>query len=164
MIITLSASPQIGIIGNFQHINILCSPNIKITPIIGGIGTPGLQGPQGIAGTNFNSYIAGENLSGHTAVYIESDGKAYTASPLNYKPITGVTVGSASIGTNVDVQHTGVISMNGWNFALNSPIFVLMNGTLSTTEDTSAQYSTIVGISNSPTSLVVGIQPQIKLN
>lgn len=154
--------------GNFP-IELAVNPSIQVTPIIGGVGvkgdkgdagTPGLQGS---AGTNFSTYVAGENLSGHIAVYVNTDGKVYPMVNQLYLPIVGITIGAVSAGAYVDVQHTGAISMNGWGFIPQIPVFVRDNGTLSTTPSPNARYNTIVGIASSPNSMVIGIQSQIKI-
>jgi hypothetical protein len=118
---------------------------------------------QSLKSGNTLSYTAGENLSGHTAVYIGMDNKVYTDSPVVYSSTIGITTGAVTINSPVEIQAIGQISMNGWNFEINAPVFIQMNGSLSTNQDPSATYSKIVGISNSSTSLVIGIQPQIKL-
>lgn len=141
-------------------INITLDGLIQINPVIGGVGVKGDKGDSG----NSVTYTAGEDIGGHIAVFMSNELKVCPASPKYHLPILGITVAAAENGANVEVKSSGVISMNGWNFALNSPVFVLDNGTLSTTEDPLAVWSTVVGISNSPTSLVVNIQPQIKLN
>lgn len=144
-------------------INVALSGTIQIHPVIGGIGIKGDKGDKGDS-ANSEVYTAGQAISGHMAVFISHDGMIYPASPEYHLPVLGITKGAVEIGASVEVQHSGLISMDGWNFALNMPVFVMSNGSLSTTQDPLAKYCSIVGISTSPTSLVVGIQPQIKLS
>lgn len=159
---TITINPTMitaNVVGIFPLV-VSVTPSIAINPVIGGVGIKGDKGDRGDA----VFYTAGEALSGHCAVTIGSDGKIYQASALFYQPIAGITTMAADIDTSIEVKNSGAISMIGWNFALNSPVFVLANGQLSTTPDPMAQFSTVVGVSNSSTSMVVGIQPQIKLN
>jgi hypothetical protein len=128
-----------------------------LTVSIAGVGEKGAQG------SNQISIVAGENISGHSAIYVGTDNKAYIATPLAYHPILGITTGAVSLGGTINVQWSGILSMIGWNFIVDKPVFVLANGQLSTTQDPLATYSTVVGISNASNSLVVEMQPQIKL-
>lgn len=163
MIITLTpVDINAQIQGSFP-ISVAINKVVTISPVIGGIGIKGDKGDKGDS-ANSELYTAGQAISGHTAVFISHDGSIYPASPEYHLPILGITKGAVEIGASVEVQNSGVISMIGWNFSLNSPVFVLSNGSLSTTQDPLAKYCSIVGISTSPTSLVVGIQPQIKLS
>ena len=129
------------------------------TPIILEIAAVGARGA-----TGGNLWlVAGQDISGHSAVSVGADGKAYLAHCNAYQPIAGIAINAASIGANIEIQSSGVMTMNGWSFDIAKPVFVLENGQLSTTPSIGALYSTAVGVSNYLTSLVVAIQPQIKL-
>lgn len=137
-------------------LEVIVQESIALDIAIAGVGIKGDDG-------STLTYLAGEDISGHSAVYVGLNGAVYKASPMSFHCVFGVTTGAVSSGGYVSIKSVGYIEMNGWSFAPNSPVFVLPNGQLSTTQDSGAIYSKAVGISISPTSMSIDIQPQIKI-
>ena len=112
-------------------------------------------------GTNIKvTLIAGEAISGHTVVTANATGKAIVCDSSIQSPILGVSNNSAITGGNIEIVTSGLIYNTGWNFSINKPVFCSSTGQLTTTPQTT-NFQTIVGVSNSQTSMVVNIQPQI---
>lgn len=130
---------------------------------VAGVGSPGIKGDKGDKGDNTLIFIAGEDISGHTAVYLGVDSKAYKASPYSILPIIGITTAAASIDTECTVQYSGLLSHRGWAFSIGSLISINKFGQLVTIQEPDATVTSIVGIANSPSSIVIAIQPQISL-
>lgn len=75
--------------------------------------------------------IAGENLSGHRAIYIGSNDQARLADPSTSveNPPVGITLGAALIGGLVPIRTSGLATETSWNW-LPGPIYLGANGTL----------------------------------
>lgn len=70
-----------------------------------------LGGGAGAAGALTFSGVAGENLSGHHAVYVASDGLVYLADPGDLASAAiGVTTGAAAEGDTVTVATAGRVN------------------------------------------------------
>jgi hypothetical protein len=84
--------------------------------------------------SNENGYqaIAGENLSGNRAVYI-NNGKAYYFDPTNpslYGRCFGITTGAALMNDTVFIQMGGVMNWTAAPLTPNSNYYVEANGVL----------------------------------
>lgn len=130
---------------------------------ISGIGSKGEKGDKGDKGDGSLTIICGEDLSGHTAISIGADGRAYKATSLDNKPIVGISLNAAIVDEPIEVKFTGQISHPGWSFIVDEVVSLNIVGQLTTSEDPMAQYTSVVGVANSPSSLVIAIQSKIKL-
>lgn len=111
------------------------------------------------------SLIAGENLSGHRAVCVKSDGKVYYAdsSDIATKGVLGVTQNAVSANENVTVMTYGQLSnVGGWSFTAGNPVFVASNGQISSTVSGTA-YVCAVGLAISDDTINIEVQPIIIL-
>lgn len=107
--------------------------------------TVGIQGPQGIQGLKGDKgdaaadpeFTAGEALSGHRMVVLNASEQAVYASNDNLshaEKVFGMTVGAASSGAAVTVRRFGELTEPSWNWTLNTPIFLGVNGLLTQTK------------------------------
>lgn len=122
-----------------------------------------LNGSNSQNNSNYFTYTAGENISGHVAVYMGVDGKVYTANHNTILPIIGVSIQASSINTPINIQYASVIQHSAWNLIPNTPVFVSSTGNIINNIESGSLYSTIIGISNSTNSFIIRIEPQIKL-
>jgi hypothetical protein len=109
-------------------------PAVEVMLYNGLPGPRGLPGPQGTA-IVVSSYSAGEILSGHRAVRVGADGKAYyasSASPEQAGFVVGVTVGAASMGAPVQVQAFGELTEPSWDW-VPGPVWLGADGQLTQT-------------------------------
>lgn len=109
--------------------------------------------------------VAGENLSGHRAVCVKSDGKVYYAdsSDIATKGVLGVTQNAVSANENVTVMTYGQLSnVGGWSFTAGNPVFVASNGQISSTVSGTA-YVCAVGLAISDDTINIEVQPIIIL-
>lgn len=128
----------------------------------------GLTGPEGPAGSGFDNLIldgiAGEDLSGHTAVYL-SDGAFYHADKdIEEKvlSISGITENAALAGGTVRVVQFGKMHEPTWNWLHPKPIFLGNNGELTLTKPDTG-FSVQLGASSSANNILVKIGRIIKL-
>lgn len=112
---------------------------------LGGEGDPGEQvvlviGPKGDPGDSINllSRTAGEALSGHRAVKIAGDGKAYYVSPgdADVDAIAGITVGAASAEADASIMANGEMTEGSWSWTP-GPVWLATNGVPTQTAPTS---------------------------
>jgi Tfp pilus assembly protein PilV len=109
------------------------------------------------------SLIAGENLSGHKAVCVKSDGKAYNAdsSDITTKSVVGVTTQAAVLGDSIEIQTSGNLSnVGGWSFTTGNSVMVGSNGQLTQT-DSGTAYASMVGMAISADTIQINIIPTI---
>lgn len=107
--------------------------------------------------------IAGDNLSGHRAVCVKSDGKAYYAdsSEIATKGVVGVTTHAATSGNSITVQTSGNLSnIGGWSFTTGNSVMVGSNGQLTQT-DSGTAYASLVGLAISTDTIQINIIPTI---
>jgi len=133
-------------------------------------GVQGVQGIQGVPGTTdiiLYAYTAGDNLSGHRIVMLDSTGvlvyadNTVAASSLR---VLGMTIGSSTLGTLVNVQKFGELVDPSWNWSVNLPIYLGLNGLLTQVPPSNpAKFSLIVGFAISATSIFINTQPPIGL-
>ncbi len=110
-----------------------------------------------------DTYVAGENIAGHSPVYIGSDGKLYTSSLndiMSCKLCCGVSNNAAALDGSVTItKNGGSINYVGWSFTPGNPVYI-GNGIVSAT-DTNTAFLAVLGFSSSATSIVVKPQPII---
>ena len=118
-----------------------------------------------VSGASSLTKVAGENLSGHRAVCVKSDGKVYyaDASDIATKGVLGVTQNAVSANENVTVMTYGQLSnVGGWTFTAGNPVFVTSNGQISSTVSGTA-YVCAVGLAISADTINIEVQPTIIL-
>ncbi len=118
-----------------------------------------------VSGASSLTKIAGENLSGHRAVCVKSDGKVYyaDASDIATKGVLGFTQNAVSANENVTVMTYGQLSnVGGWTFTAGNPVFVTSNGQISSTVSGTA-YVCAVGLAISADTINIEVQPTIIL-
>lgn len=118
-----------------------------------------------VSGASSLTKVAGENLSGHRAVCVKSDGKVYYAdsSDIATKGVLGVTQNAVSANENVNVMTYGQLSnVGGWTFTAGNPVFVTSNGQISSTVSGTA-YVCAVGLAISADTINIEVQPIIIL-
>lgn len=103
--------------------------------------------------------IAGQVLSGHRAVCIKSDGKAYYADAniLDTKSVVGITTHAASNGESVIIQTDGELrNTGGWSFTTGGAIFVGSNGQI-VQSDTGTAYISSLGLATKTDTININI-------
>lgn len=122
----------------------------------------GIQGPRGIPGasTSYETHVAGINIGGHRAVYLDSN-NTLQYPDLNDPDsfVVGITTQSGSQGTEVTVQITGTITEAGWNWIPGQNVYVSSFGVLTQTPQVGQRL--VVGHSTSPTTIFIDKQPPI---
>lgn len=126
----------------------------------GARGAPGEPGPAG--GSAFQR-IAGETLSALRVVYELNNQVFYLdlADTANIDQLLGVTLNAASPGAEINVQRSGIMDDNAWNWALGR-IWLGVNGTLTQTPATQG-FDVLIGYAVSPTRIILNIQDPILL-
>lgn len=105
------------------------------------------------------TFEAGEALGGHRAVYIADDDLAYHANPNATARFTiGVTTGSASLGTDTEIQCDGVMTELSWSWAGTEVVWLAANGQLTQVVPTTGT-AFQVGVPAGPTSL--RLEPEV---
>jgi hypothetical protein len=121
------------------------------------VGIPGPQGPPGQSGVQFLEALAGENLSGHRAVFVFAE-EAFYASNTDEtaESVIGVTIGSSLQGDAVQILTDGEIEEPSWNWTPGI-VFLGENGFLTQVAPASGAIVE-VGVALAPTRLLVRIQ------
>lgn len=129
----------------------------------------GPQGPQGEPGVGGNAtdvvYPAGEAIGGHRCVVVGSDGKVYYASQqelTHMNKVLGITTGAVAMGANATIRAFGEMTEPSWNWTLDKPIFLGLNGLLTQTPPTTG-FSLIIAFPTSATKIFVEIKDPILL-
>lgn len=119
-------------------------------------GPPGVPGLDGNAVASLVQKLAGETLSGHRAVFVDTDNKLYYADPADEsaRVICGITTGAASAGATASAQFSGVMNEPSWSWTPALPVFLSTNGALSQTPPPSG-YLVEVGRALTPTSILI---------
>lgn len=109
------------------------------------------------------SYLAGEVLNGHRAVYVDSDGLVYKASNTQINQavrVAGIVKNSYAPTQPTQIIRNGVIEEPSWTWAEGLPIFLGNDGLLTQTPPSApgAVYSLVVGYPITSTSMYVNIQ------
>lgn len=102
---------------------------------------------------------AGQALSGHRAVCVKSDGKAYYADAniLDTKSVVGITTHAASNGESVVIQTDGELrNTGGWSFTTGDAIFVGSNGQI-VQSDTGTAYISSLGLATKTDTININI-------
>ncbi len=126
-------------------------------------GPPGPQGEPGPAGGSTLQRQAGVTLSALRGVY-ELAGAVF---PLDYRDddnvfqLLGVTTTAAPSGQPVNVQRSGVMDDNSWNWAIGR-VYLGAGGALTQTPLADG-FSILIGSAVSPTRLVLNIQDPIEM-
>jgi hypothetical protein len=88
------------------------------------------------SGSDVMQVIAGQDLSAGRAVFLDTDGLAYYADQDNLAhkdSVLGVTVQAILTNDAGNVQVSGMLVDENWNFTSNNPLFVGMNGDITQT-------------------------------
>ena len=132
-------------------------------------GPTGGQGPVGPAGPISNgqfAYTAGVPLSGHRVVTVDDNGQAIYANAAtlsHMNKILGMTTGAASAASSVNVQLIGEFTEGSWNWSLNQPIYLGLNGALTQAvpETPSSVFSIVVAFPISATKILLNLREPI---
>jgi hypothetical protein len=76
--------------------------------------------------------------------------------------VLGITLNSASDGEDVDILLTGFVSFNGWDFDVNLPIYLGVNGLITQVLPVNG-FSQILGFAESPDTIFVNLREPIVL-
>lgn len=93
----------------------------------------GQVGPQGPSGYTTLVHPAGVAIGGHRVVYIDSLSQVQYASsdmPSHSRKVVGITTGAGSVATPINIQVNGEIEEMSWNWNINAPIYLGINGAL----------------------------------
>jgi hypothetical protein len=128
-------------------------------------GPPGPEGPPGPPGSDALVYVATSPIGGHVVVAESAGGLAVAdASNLDHMlRVVGVSTNAAGVGNDVNVQMRRAITHSGWAFTPGAPVFLGLAGALVPTPPVGAQFSQVVGVALTSTSLFVAIQPPVRL-
>lgn len=102
---------------------------------------------------------AGENLSGHRAVYVGADNRFWVADPAEdfcVDMICGITTGSSVAGEDAFIRFTGELVDPSFSFEA-GPVWLGINGTLTQTRPTSGNL-VLLGNAAGPNTLQVRIE------
>jgi hypothetical protein len=111
-----------------------------------------------------SQFEAGQDLSGHRVVTTDSVGKIIYMSNDNVSHMNkfiGMTTQAALTGETINVRRYGTIDHSGWNFDVNKPVFLGLNGEITQTPPI-ALYSLIIGFPETSTKLNISPQKPIK--
>jgi hypothetical protein len=119
----------------------------------------------GAEGTQYLSKVAGEALSGHRMVVLNSAGKAVYAdntTMTHVSKVLGMTVGSAVLDAAIDILRWGELEEPSWSWTLDLPIFLSTSGLLTQTPPTTG-FSQIIGFPVSATKAYISLREPIIL-
>lgn len=145
----------------------MADTQIIITPVPGPVivVTQGLQGPPGIPGQQFISYLTAQALGGQRVVYLFAAGLVDYLDPnnlLHCLSLTGLTMGAAGAGATVLVQAFGEMTEPSWAWTPEQPVYAGANGVLTQVLPTGGCVL-ILGIAVTPTTLFLNPQFPIVL-
>lgn len=111
------------------------------------------------------TYIAGEAISGHSALIVGADGKLYNADcgTAAHQFVFAVAVGASASGAAVSFVDSGPLEHLGWTFTPGLPVFLGHGGLLTQTLPVDAVFSKIIGIALTSTKISISFQPAIFL-
>jgi hypothetical protein len=151
-----------------KEIVVIDRPKVQYVTSGGTQGLPGPRGIQGPPGTDGGSSLAAYSnvpIGGHRFVYLDNAENAQYASNevlANANTVLGMTAGAANAGYMINVIRSGEITEPTWNWTLNAPVFLGINGLLTQTQPESpALFSLIVGFPITATKLFVSIREPI---
>jgi hypothetical protein len=125
----------------------------------------GTQGPPGIPGDSINyvHMVAGQNLSGHRAVYTNNAGKLEYADKdiaISADRLVGITTGAANTDSIAEVQIVGLLEEPSWNWDISGLIYIGSSGILTQSIPSSGYYYSIA-FPVTPTKIFINKQPPI---
>ncbi len=126
----------------------------------------GPQGAPGSAGNSIVNYPASIIIGGHRIVILNDLEKVeYADSTIlsHANRIVGMSTGAAVTDANVTIQTYGEISEPSWNWILNTPIWLGVNGLMTQTPPT-VGFSLIIGFPISSTKMFINFHEPIFLN
>ena len=137
---------------------------IDVVELSGQQGPSGPQGPAGPAGGEAY-YTAATDLGGHRAVRMTSDGLGYAdcTDATHAGTVAGVTPCASSAGTSTTLVRYGEMVEPSWSWTPDAPVFVGLDGVLTQTLPGSAEFSLIIGVATSATSLFVRLREPVLL-
>lgn len=147
--------------------SVCCPQTVGLTGPSGPSGEQGPAGPPGAPANSVLSRIASEALGGHRMVRstgLGTVGYASNDNPLHGDDTQGMTIGSALLGANVNIQTEGSIIFAGWAWAVGEPIFLDTNGLPTQTVPSDllgAQFIQVIGHAEAANTLYLNIEPPI---
>lgn len=124
----------------------------------------GEKGEPGVAAGSVVQYIVAYAMNGHRFVVLGNDQRVIYASnlgPTHAIKILGMTTGAAMSGY-IDIQTGGAIEEPSWNWTLDTPVWLSVDGLMTQVEPTSG-FSCIIGFPISATKLFINIREPIFL-
>jgi hypothetical protein len=108
------------------------------------------------------TFIAARDLSGHRVIKITVDGADYASSATvgDAHRVLGISMGAALQGSAVTVQTEGEMTEPSWNWDIEQPVFIGIDGALTQVSATTG-YSLIVGIPVTSTTILVAVKQPI---
>ena len=144
-----------------SDINVTIEPQV-VNVVLGA--EQGPSGPPGAAGSDSAVYVANGAISGHVVAAETTPGAVVPASVNNATHmlrIVGITTNASISGGNVAVQHRRTLTHPGWAFTPNALVYLGLSGALVQTPPV-AQFTQVIGVAQSATSLLVSIQPPVR--
>lgn len=107
--------------------------------------------------------VAPQAIGGHRAVLIGAGGIQYADNSQSGRLYAiGITTGAANSGASVLIKTSGRIVESSWNWTVPGFVFLGQNGLLTQSAPAPpALFSQIMGIADTPTSLIINIHPPI---
>lgn len=129
-------------------------------------GEPGLPGPSGAVSFQYPAQTA---LGGHRIVMLNNLGKveyAFNDDVAHLDRIIGMTTGAASLNAVANVLNIGELSEPSWDWLLNLPIYLGVNGLMTQVEPVfpGSIFSVIVGFPITANTIFINIGFPIILN
>lgn len=131
---------------------------------VAGQGPPGIQGPPGPAGGSSLQRTAGETVSALRVAYEHDNGRVYAldyADADHIDALLGITLTAADAGQPVNVQRSGAIDDDGWNWTPGR-VFLGAGGAL-TQSPPADGFDVLIGVAVSATRLILNLQDPIEL-
>jgi hypothetical protein len=142
---------------------IVTSRDVKFIVTRGTQGPRGPRGPIGPAGGEALSRTAASPIYEYRIVASDGTGRVRHASANNPEDrgvVIGLSLGFADTDESVDVLRAGAIENTEWTFIPGQKIWLMEDGLFSQTPpETGVSFSQAVGFCESPTVLMVDIQP-----
>lgn len=164
LIVPRGAEPSLVV--DERRETVLVPPTVPPTLVtIGDRGPPGPPGLPGAALIPTESAFAGEDLGGHRAVYVDTDGLLYYASSADDDTawVLGITTGAVVTGAPATVRSFGSLSEPSWSWVPGLPIYLSTNGLLTQVAPTSGILVEL-GVATAADKVVVRIQEPVFLN
>lgn len=129
-------------------------------------GTQGPPGPAGLPGGSSVTYPAGENLSAGRVVVINGGAAYYfqPSDPTHQSRAFGVTVTSATIGNNVDIQAIGERADAAFGFTADTPLWVDADGEIVNTQPGTGLIIQGAGVASGNKKIKIDLSLSIKRN